>query len=365
MNAHDAAHPLFSPAELGELRLSNRLAMAPLTRIRAQTNGTPNDLMKEYYAQRSSFGLIITEGTWPIQEGRTWGRQPGIETEEHVDAWREITDEVHDRGGRIVMQIMHGGRISHPELSGTGRIVAPSAIASPNPIRISTGKVAAPVPHALTAEEIQEVIEQFVAGARNAMAAGMDGVQVHGANGYLIHEFLAPTTNTRTDAYGGSPENRARFAIEVVTAVAEAIGAENTGLRLSPEHNIQGAVEEDREDVLATYLALAQGLAGLGLAHVEIVHHEPEGELVQRLREELGAPVILNTGFSRFVDREAAEELVDKAGADVVSVGRLALANPDLVKRWREDAPLNEPNQATFYVGEEKGYTDYPALQRS
>ncbi len=365
MSDHDAAHLLFSPVELGELRLSNRLAMAPLTRIRAETDGTPNELMKEYYAQRASFGMIITEGTWPIQEGRTWGRQPGIETEAHVAAWREITDEVHARGGRIVMQIMHGGRISHPELSGTGRTVAPSAIAGPDPIRISTGKVDAPVPHALSEDEIDEVIGQFVAGARNAMAAGMDGVQVHGANGYLIHEFLAPSSNTRTDAYGGRPENRARFAMEVVTAVAEAIGAENTGLRLSPEHNIQGALEEDREDVLATYLAFADGVADLGLAHVELVHHEPEGDLVQQLREAFGAPVILNTGFSRFVDREAALGLVENAGADAVSVGRLALANPDLVRRWREGAPLNEPNQDTFYVGGAKGYTDYPVLQHN
>lgn len=365
MNDPEAAHPLFAPVELGELRLNNRLAMAPLTRIRAESDGTPNELMRKYYAQRSSFGMIITEGTWPVQEGRTWGRQPGIETERHIAAWREITEAVHARGGRIVMQIMHGGRISHPELSGTGRIVAPSALPSPNPIRISTGKVDAPVPHALTREEIPEIIGQFVAGARNAMAAGMDGVQVHGANGYLIHEFLAPSSNTRTDSYGGGPENRARFAVEVVTAVAEAIGAENTGLRLSPEHNIQGALEEDREDVLATYLALAEGVAPLGLAHVELVHHEPEGELVQSLRRALNAPVILNTGFSRFTTREVALGLVDAAGADAVSVGRLALANPDLVERWRDDAPLNEPDQETFYMGGPRGYTDYPALQRS
>ena len=365
MNDHDPTHPLYSPVELGQLQLSNRLAMAPLTRIRAETDGTPNELMEEYYSQRASFGLIITEGTWPVREGRTWGRQPGIETQAHVAGWRKITDAVHERGGRIIMQIMHGGRISHPEITGTGRTVAPSALAGPDPIRISTGKVDPVTPHALNGEEISEVIGQFVAGARNAMAAGMDGVQIHGANGYLIHEFLAPSSNTRTDAYGGSPAHRARFAIEVLTAVAEAIGAEHTGLRISPEHNIQGAVETDREDVTATYLALARGVQDLGLAHVEVVHHEPEGELVQALRAEFGAPTILNTGFSRFVNREAAQELVDTAGADLVSVGRLALANPDLVTRWREDAPLNEPNQETFYVGEDRGYTDYPALQRS
>lgn len=363
MTDHETAHPLYAPTDFGELQLGNRLAMAPLTRIRARTDGTPNEMMKEYYSQRASFGLIITEGTWPVQEGRTWGRQPGIETEEHVTAWREITDAVHRRGGRIIMQVMHGGRISHPEHTGTHRIVAPSAIPSPDPIRVSTGKVDAVVPQALSLEEIPEVIEQFVAGARRAMASGMDGVQLHGANGYLLHQFLAPTANARTDAYGGSPENRARFLIQLTTAVAEAIGAENTGLRISPEHNIQGALEKDRRDVLATYAALARGLNGLALAHVEIVHHEPEGDLVQSLREEFGAPVILNTGFNRSSDQEAAEHLVTRAGADVVSVGRLALANPDLVARWREGAPLNRPNAETFYVGEEKGYTDYPALQ--
>ncbi len=365
MSNLESEHPLYTPVDLGKLQLSNRVVMAPLTRIRAETDGTSNEMMKKYYAQRASFGMIITEGTWPIREGRTWGRQPGIETAEHVAGWREITDAVHDRGGRIAMQIMHGGRISHPELSGTGRIVAPSAIASPNPIRISSGKVDPVVPEELQPEELPIIIEQFVNGARNAMAAGMDAVQLHGANGYLLHEFLAPTTNLRTDSYGGSPENRARFLIEVITAVANEIGAENTGLRLSPEHNIQGAIEADHEDVHATYLALARGIRHLGLAHVELVHHEPTGQFIQTLRENLGAPGILNTGFSRFTTRETAEALIDEQATDMVSVGRLALANPDLVDRWRFDTPLNEPDPETFYEGGEQGYTDYPVLEYS
>lgn len=365
MSNQITTHPLYAPVAFGSHELKNRIVMAPLTRIRAETDGTPNAMMRDYYAQRADFGMIITEGTWPIQEGRTWGRQPGIQTQEHINAWREITDEVHERGGKIIMQVMHGGRISHPEHTGTGRTVAPSALVAPDPIRISSGKVDPVVPHALTPEELPAIIEQFVAGARNAMAAGMDGVQLHSANGYLLHEFLAPTANHRTDHYGGTPENRARFVIEVVTAVAAAIGAENTGIRVSPEHNIQGAVEDDREDVLATYTALARGLAPLGLAHVEVVHHEPEGHLVQTLREEVNAPVILNTGFKSFTTREVAEGLVDKQATDAVSVGRLALANPDLVQRWQLDAPLNEPNPDTFYVGEERGYTDYPVYNQA
>ena len=365
MSNHDTTHPLYSPVELGGATLANRIVMAPLTRIRAETDGTPNAMMKEYYAQRADFGLILTEGTWPIQEGRTWGRQPGIETDAHVTAWREITAAVHERGGKIIMQIMHGGRISHPEMTGTGRTVAPSAVVAPDPIRISSGKVDPVIPVALELDELPAIIDQFVAGARNAMAAGMDGVQIHGANGYLLHEFLAPTSNLRTDAYGASPANRARFVAEVVTAVAKEIGADNTGLRVSPQHNIQGAIENDATDVLATYTALARSLKHLRLAHVELVHHEPEGELIQTLREEFGAPVILNTGFSRFTTRETAGELVEKQAAEAVSVGRLALANPDLVRRWRLDAPLNEPDPATFYVGEEKGYTDYPVFEYS
>lgn len=358
-------HPLFTPVDLGELRLGNRVAMAPLTRLRAAADGTPNRLMKEYYAQRASFGLIIAEGTWPVQEGKTWIGQPGIANEEHIAAWREITDAVHERGGKIIMQVMHGGRVSHGEITGTGRVVAPSALATPTPQYLPSGKADAPVPHALTLEEIPEIIEQYVVGARNAMAAGMDGVQVHGANGYLIHQFLAPSSNTRTDSYGGSPENRARFAVEVVTAVAEAIGAEDTGLRLSPARDIQGVEERDPDDVSATYRAVADGVADLGLAHIEMVHPEPEGELVQGIREASGAPLIVNTGFDRFTSRDTALEVVGERTAEAVAVGRLALANPDLVERWREDAPLNEPDKTTFYGGGARGYTDYPVLHRA
>ncbi|GAA4946315.1 alkene reductase [Actinoplanes utahensis] len=353
---------LFTPLRLGALNLRNRLVMAPLTRLRAGEHGVPGDLLVEHYRQRASLGLIITEGTWPVREGRTWIGQPGIETAEQIAGWRRVADAVHEAGGLIVMQVMHGGRISHPEISGTGRIVAPSAIAAPGETRIPSGKAAYPEPQALTTDEIRGIVAGFVAAARNAVEAGLDGVEIHSANGYLIHQFLSPASNTRTDEYGGSPANRARLAIEVVTAVAEAIGADRTSLRISPEHNIQGALETDPADVIATYTVLAEALAPLGLAFVDILHADPAGELVQKLRHAAAAPVILNSGFGTQTTREAALELVEDGLADAVAVGRAALANPDLVARWSAGAPENAPDPGTFYSPDARGYTDYPTL---
>ncbi|GIF14170.1 alkene reductase [Actinoplanes teichomyceticus] len=351
---------LFTPVTFGSLQLKNRLVMAPLTRIRADEHGVPGDLLVEHYRQRASMGMIITEGTWPVREGRTWIGQPGIETAEQVAGWRRVADAVHAAGGTIVMQIMHGGRISHPAISGTGRTVAPSALAAPGEIRIPDGKAELPVPHALTADEIAGVVAAFVAAARNAIEAGLDGVEVHGANGYLIHEFLSPASNIRTDGYGGSPANRARLAIEVVTAVAAAIGADRTGIRLSPEHNIQGALETDPDDVLATYLALAEGIAPVGPAFVDILHADPAGKLVQGIRQTVGAPVVVNTGFASVTTRDEAVRLVGDDLADATAVGRAAIANPDLVERWTHGHEENTPDPDTFYTGGARGYTDYP-----
>ncbi|GAA2702454.1 alkene reductase [Actinoplanes palleronii] len=351
---------LFTPVQFGSLELKNRLVMAPLTRIRADENGVPGDLLVEYYRQRASMGLIVTEGTWPVREGRTWIGQPGIETAEQVAGWRRVADAVHAEGGTIVMQIMHGGRISHPEITGSGRTVAPSALAAPGEIRVIEGKAPLPVPDALDINEIPVVVAGFVAAARNAIAAGLDGVEVHGANGYLIHEFTSPASNVRTDAYGGSPENRARLAIEVVTAVAAAIGADRTGIRLSPEHNIQGALETDPDDALATYVALAEGLAPLGLAFVDILHADPAGKLVQSIRASAGAPVVVNTGFGVVTTRDEAIRLVGEDLGDAVAVGRAAIANPDLAERWAGEHPESAPDPSTFYYGGARGYTDYP-----
>ncbi|SEB46996.1 2,4-dienoyl-CoA reductase [Microbacterium hydrocarbonoxydans] len=354
---------LFEPAVFGALHLSNRVVMAPLTRTRADDAGVPTATMAEYYRQRAGQGLIISEGTWPAAEGKSYSGQPGIVTAAQIEGWRHIADAVHDDGGTIVMQLMHGGRVSHPEISGEPRVVGPSALAAPGSTHTPVGKLDMPVAHALTLDEIPTVVEQFAQAARNAIAAGFDGVEVHGANGYLVQEFLSPASNIRDDRYGGSPENRARFAIEVTRAVAEAVGADRTGIRLSPQHNIQGVLEEDDDDALATYLAVAEGLAPLGLAFVDILNAAPTSELVQRIRRALGAPLIINSGFGTPTTRDEAETLVAEGWADAVAAGRPVIANPDLVERWRQDAELNDPRPALFYGRTPEGYTDYPSLE--
>jgi N-ethylmaleimide reductase len=356
---------LFSPVTLGDLELANRVVMAPLTRMRAGGSGVPNDLIVEHYAQRASIGLIITEGTYPRFESQAFVGQPGIVTDEQVAGWARVADAVHARGGRIVMQVMHGGRVTHPDTNNGHRVEAPSAIAIDGETHTATGKQPYPVPHALTVEEAAEVRDSFVTASRRAIEAGLDGVEVHGANGYLLHEFLSPAANTRDDVYGGTPENRARFVVEVVTAVAEAVGAGRVGLRISPEHNIQGALETDRDDVLATYGTLLDQLRPLGLAYLSVLHAEPTGDLVQELRRRFGGPLIANSGFSSVTTREEALELIESSHAECVAVGRPAIANPDLVERWQGGHPENEPNGATFYAAGAEGYTDYPTLQLS
>lgn len=355
---------LFDQLTLGRTDLDNRVVMAPLTRLRADERGVPGELAVEHYAQRAGMGLVITEGTYPVAEGRTWMGQPGIETPEQVAGWARVADAVHAAGGRIAMQIMHGGRIAHPSITGTGRVVSASALAAPGEVRTADGgKAEHPVAHALSEQEIAEVVDGFVAAARNAVEAGVDAVELHGANGYLLHQFLSPASNHRTDAYGGSPENRARIVVEVVTAVAAAIGADRTGIRLSPQHDIQGAVETDDAETAATYAALAEGLAPLGLAFVDVLQADLRGELVQRIRSIAGAPLIGNSGFAAQTTREEAAALVEEGVVDAVAVGRAAIANPDLVARWRADAEENVPDASTFYGPDARGYTDYPALQ--
>lgn len=354
---------LFSPVTLGHLELSNRLVMAPLTRVRSGVGGVPGPLVVEHYRQRASLGLIVSEGVFPSQAGRGFPGQPGLVTPEQIEGWRNVADAVHEAGGRIVAQVMHAGRVTHPDTTGGHEVVAPSAVAVEGLTRTYTGKQPFPVPRALATEELPAVIAEFVRASENAVAAGLDGVELHAANGYLLHEFLSPASNRRTDAYGGSPENRARFVVEVVRAVAEAIGAGRVGIRISPEHNVQDALETDREDVRATYGALIDALAPLNLAYLSILHRQPGGELVQDLRARFGGQVLVNTGFQEITTREEALALMADGHADGVVVGRPAIANPDLVRRWREDLPLNTPDPLTFYTSGPEGYTDYPALR--
>lgn len=354
---------LFSPLNLGELELPNRLVMAPLTRLRSGKDGVPGPLMVEHYRQRASLGLIVSEGTYPSPAGRSYPGQPGLVTSEQIAGWKKVTDAVHAEGGQMFAQIMHGGRVSHEDITGGHRIVAPSAIAVDAETRTYKGKQAHPIPHELTTDEIPVVIQEIVAAARNAIEAGFDGVEIHSANGYLLHEFLAPNTNVRADSYGGSPENRARFVIETVNAVVEALGANRVGIRISPEHHVQGIEENDHEDVRATYEVLVNSIAPLNLAYLSILHADPSGDLVQDLRARFNGIFLVNTGFGDVTTREEAISLVADGYADAVVVGRPAIANPDLARRWREGLPLNDLDASTVYGEGASGYTDYPAYQ--
>jgi len=352
---------LFSPLTLGELELPNRLVMAPLTRVRSGEEGVPGPLVAEHYRQRASLGLIVSEGTYPSPAGRSYPGQPGLVTEEQIAGWKKVTEAVHSEGGRMFAQIMHGGRVSHQDITGGHQVVGASAIAIEGEVRTPTGKQQYPVPHALTTDELPVVIQEIVSASRNAIEAGFDGVELHSANGYLLHEFLAPNSNVRTDSYGGSPENRARFVIETVNAVVAALGASRVGIRISPEHNVQGIAETDAADVRATYEVLVDSIAPLNLAYLSILHHEPTGGLVQDLRSRFDGTFMVNTGFGVITTRDEALALIAGGHADAVVVGRPAIANPDLARRWKESLPLNEPDPSTFYGEGAKGYTDYPA----
>ena len=353
---------LFSPLNLGDLVLPNRLVMAPLTRIRSGKSGVPGELVALYYTQRASLGLIVSEGTYPSHAGRGFPGQPGLVEPEQLAGWKAVTDSVHAAGGRIVAQVMHAGRVTHEATTGGYPVVGPSAIAIDGSTHTYDGKKDYPVPHALTTDELAGIVAEFVLASKNAIAAGFDGVELHAANGYLLHEFLSPASNVRDDAFGGSPATRARFVIDVVTAVTLAIGADKVGLRISPEHNIQDALETDSDDLKATYGVLVDGLASLDLAYLSVLHADPRGEFVQNLRTRFAGVFLVNTGFGAITARDEALAIVRDDVADAVVVGRAAIANPDLVRRWRDDLPVNEPNPLTYYADSAEGYTDYPAL---
>jgi 2,4-dienoyl-CoA reductase-like NADH-dependent reductase (Old Yellow Enzyme family) len=353
---------LFSPVSLGSLNLDNRVVMAPLTRLRAEEGGVPGELIALHYAQRATAGLVITEGTFTSAGAQAYAGQPGIETDEQAEGWGRVAAAVHDEDGLIVMQLMHAGRVTHPLINSGLTIYAPSATAIEGEVRTPDGAFPYPVPTAATEDDIARIIDEHVAAARRAVEAGFDGVEVHSANGYLLHQFLSPTSNTRSDAYGGSPENRARFGAEVITAVAREIGADRVGVRIPPERNIQDVFEKDADETRLTYETLVDAIAPLGLAYLSVLHPEPGSALVQDLRHRFGGSLILNNGFTTPTTREEARSLVNEGLADAVVVGRALLANPDLVRRWREDTELNEPDAKTFYASGAAGYTDYPTL---
>lgn len=350
---------LFSPLVAGDLTLANRIVMAPLTRTRASDDGVPTDVMVEHYAQRASVGLIVSEGTFPSSAGKGFDGQPGLVTTEQLAGWRRVTDAVHAAGGAIVAQVMHAGRATHSDITGLP-VEAPSALAIDGETRAGGRKVAYPVPHALRVDELPGIVDDFVRGSQHAIDAGFDGVELHAANGYLLHEFLGASSNARTDAYGGAPERRIRFVVEVVQAVAARIGAARVGIRISPERDIQSLIEDDPADVAAVYGGLMDALAPMGLAFVSILHPEPAGAQVQGLRARFGGVFLINTGFAEATTRDEAVAMMADDLGDAVVVGRAVMANPDLVRRWREGLEQNELDFSTIYADGAIGYTDYP-----
>ena len=348
---------LWEPITIGKITLPHRLAMAPMTRSRAQADGTPGDLAAQYYAQRASLGLLIAEGTQPSADGQGYTTTPGIYTDAHVAGWKKITDAVHKAGGHLFIQLMHAGRISHPDNTPHHRQpVAPSAISAQQQMFTPTGMQTTPEPRALTTVEVKQTVKDFAFAAKRAIEAGADGVEIHGANGYLIQQFIAPNANMRTDEYGGSIENRARFAIEVAKAVAAEIGADRTGIRLSPLGNSGGL--DEGPDAPELYRYLVAELNTLDLAYLHILHTGNE-ELLKNIRAAWTHPLLVNRPGAA---RDALPRDLKAKLADVVPVGQMALANPDLVARLKNHAPLNDAKREAFFGGTAVGYTDYPAL---
>ena len=349
--------PLFSPFSLGRYTLSNRLAMAPMTRSRARPDGTPGLAAATYYAQRAGVGLIVTEGTQPSDDAQGYLATPGIYTDAHVAGWKAVTQAVHDKGAHLFIQLMHAGRMSHPDNTPHHRqAVAPSAIAPDAQMFTMTGMQPIPAPRALTTDEIRQTVADFRHAARRAIEAGADGVEIHGANGYLVQQFFAPSANDRADAYGGPIENRARFAIEVAAAIAGEIGADRTAIRLSPGARLGGIDEGPQGPALYRYLVAE--LDKLGLAYVHVMHTGDEAMLADIRRLWRGALIVNRPGRAR----EQIGADVASGLAELESYGQGVLASPDFVERLKTNAPMNEADPATFYGGGAEGYTDYPAL---
>lgn len=358
---------LFTPTQVGHIRLSNRVVMAPMTRSRAGAGETPTALNATYYAQRASAGLIVSEASQISQQGQGYAWTPGIYSDDQVAGWKNVVDAVHAQGGHMALQLWHVGRISHPLLQPNGAPpVAPSAIQAKGQCFViqpdgTPANVPTAMPRALATEELPGIVEDYVRGARNAMAAGFDFVEVHAANGYLLNQFLSPNSNQRTDAYGGSLENRARFVLQVVDAVSAAIGADKVGVRLSPQ-GVFNDIDDPESTAMALHLAKAfsqRDIAFLHIAEPDWAGGQPLSQAFRlQLREAFGGTLITCGGYNA----ATAEALLGANLVDMVAFGRPFIANPDLVRRLQQNAPLNEPDPSTFYGGAEAGYTDYPAL---
>ncbi|MDT0330967.1 alkene reductase [Nocardiopsis lambiniae] len=351
---------LFTPTTLGKIPLANRLVMAPMTRNRATPDGRATALTAEYYAQRAGAGLIITEGVHPDAVGQGFIDTPGLHTDAQVASWRPVTEAVHRAGGRIVAQLMHAGRIGHPDLNHEGHHpVAPSPVRAAGRAYAPGRALEYPVPRELTADDIARTVEGFARAARNAVDAGFDGVEVHAGNGFLLHQFLADNANRRTDSYGGSPTGRSRAVVETVDAVAEAVGADRVGLRISPANPYNDIAESDAADL---YPVLLSALPPLAFLHVG---ETGDRGLTALVRSAWSGSLILNphpVPDAGPVTPERAEETIEGGLAEAVSLATLFLANPDLPDRIRAGGPYNTPDRPTFYGGDHRGYTDYPAL---
>ncbi|GAA3585718.1 alkene reductase [Amycolatopsis ultiminotia] len=353
---------LFDSYRLGGLTLPNRVVMAPMTRARAAEGDLATPSMATYYAQRATAGLIVTEGVQPSLIGQSNPRTPGLYTDEHVASWHPVTAAVHANGGRLFAQLMHGGRVSHVDTTGLPP-VGPSAVAATGEVFTPTGRLPAPIPRALETAEVPEHAQSYAVAARHAVQAGFDGVELHGANGYLISQFLSSNANLRTDRYGGPVANRIRFAVEAVAATVDAIGAERTGIRLSPSGGFWGVQETEVPEL---YAALLKELARLEVAYVHLEATVDE-EILLELRHAWPGTLIMNPVFPmgpKQAGRAEAEHWLE-LGADLISFGRAFIANPDLVERLRTGVPIAPVDEATYYEGGDRGYLTYPAYQYS
>lgn len=355
---------LFEPLTMRKLTLKNRAVMAPLTRSRAVEANVPNALMAKYYGQRASAGLIVTEGTSPSPNGLGYARIPGMFNAAQVRGWKLVTDVVHAKGGKIVLQLMHTGRVTHvANLPAGAEVIGPSAATCPGEMFTdSKGLQPYSAPRPMTTQDILTAVQEYATAATLAIEAGFDGVELHAANGYLIEQFLNPTVNDRTDAYGASAEGRNRFTIEVARATSAAIGADRVGVRLSPNGVFNGT--SVFPEVEEQYTALVKTFSEMGLLYVHVLDHSSMGSpplpaaMKKSLRETFNGPFILAGGL----DAVSAEKTLSENQADLTAFGRAFLANPDLVKRMQTNAPLNKPDMETFYTPGPKGYTDYPSL---